>query len=83
MCAQAVNAALSARIMRNLPGSHLPGSFGAPAKAESSRVITAVCKIASENDGPQTNCNGTRAAVANNKENGNRYESSSTPTRNL
>lgn len=58
-------------------------SFGAPAKAESSRIITAVCKVASENDGPQTDCNRTRAAVANNKENGDRYESSSTPTRNL
>lgn len=58
-------------------------SFGAPAETESSRVVTAVCQIASENDGPQTDCNGTCAAVANNKENGDRYESSSTPTRNL
>lgn len=58
-------------------------SFGAPTKVESPRIITAVCKVASENDGPQTDCNRTCAAVANNKENGDRYESSSTPTRNL
>lgn len=58
-------------------------SFRTPVKAESSWVITAVCKIAAENDRPQTDCNRTCAAVANLKENGDRHEPSPTPTRNL
>lgn len=58
-------------------------SLGAPAQAEPPRVLSALCQAAPENDRPQTDCNGTCAAIASHKENRDRHESSPTPTRDI
>lgn len=52
----------------------LAASLGAAAQAEPPRVLPALCQAAAENDRPQTDCDGTRAAAASDKENRDGHE---------
>lgn len=58
-------------------------SSGAAAEAEPPRVLAAVCKAAAENDGPQADRHGARAASAGHQENRDRHEPPSPATRDL